>query len=417
MGVNILLIHQYFLEKDDPGGSRFNELTRLWVEQGHSVTVVCGMLNYLTGKIPEKYNEIKYHQSEYMPGLEVLRCHVSSEYYAGFVGRLRAYFSFVWYGVRGIQNCLKHRQYDVIVATSPPLFVGMMAWIASRLKKVPYVFEVRDLWPESAIDTGVLQNRFIIYAAYRLEQFIYRRAFMINVLTPAFRERLINKKKISPQKITFIPNACDFSMTEPLFESFDRAAFRHEKGWANKFIVTYVGVHGEANHLIQLLDVAEKLRNTRIRIVMIGDGAQKQGLVLETKNRNLENVEFIDPMPKREVMRYIMASDLGTSVLKKVDTFKTVYSNKTFDYMACRVPVLMLIDGVSRQLVEAAKCGVYAEPENIDQIATCIMELEGDTDNLTTMGQNGYTYAKVHFDRNVLAMEYIREIQKRLTSV
>jgi len=415
--VNILVIHQYFLEKDDPGGSRFNEMAKIWVEEGHQVTVLCGMLNYLTGKIPETYAGLKYHRSAYQPGLEVLRCYVSPEYYSSFIGRLRAYFSFVWYGIWGGLFKLKGEKYDVIVATSPPLFIGIVAWVLSRLKRIPYVFEVRDLWPESAIDTGVLQNKFMISAAFALERFIYRTAFMINVLTPAFRDKLITLKKIADRKITMIPNACDFSMTDPLLNTFNREQFRKERGWDDKFVVTYVGVHGVANHLIQMVEVAERMKDSSVRIVLIGDGVQKPALKEVTKKRNLANVEFIDSMPKREVMKFILASDVGASVLKNVDTFKTVYSNKTFDYMACQVPILMLIDGVSRQLVEDAACGVYAEPENIDDIVEKIGNLSRDAGHSREMGQRGYSYAKGHFDRNVLAKNYIREIQKRLEIV
>lgn len=392
-------------------------MAHIWVGLGHQVTVLCGMLNYVTGKIPDKYRGLKHHHSEYEPGLDVLRCHVSSEYYSGFVGRLRAYFSFVWYGFRGVQTKLKGRHYDVVVATSPPLFIGLVAWAAGRLKRAPYVFEVRDLWPESAIDTGVLKNRLIIVAAFWLEAFIYRHAFMINVLTPAFRDKLISVKGVPATKITFIPNACDFSITEPLLQTFDRAAFRTARGWENSFVITYVGVHGVANHLVQLLDAAQRLADSNVRIVLIGDGAQKSALVQDATKRNLRNVEFIEAMPKREVMKFILASDVGTSVLKKVDTFKTVYSNKTFDYMACKVPILMLIDGVSRQLVEEAQCGVYAEPENIDEIVAAALALSKDKARCIEMGERGYVHARQHFDRNVLAMTYIREIQNRLQIV
>ncbi len=415
--MNILLLHQYFLEKDDPGGSRFNEMTRIWVEEGHQVTVVCGMLNYVTGKVSPKYQGVKHHYSNYEPGLDVLRCYVSPQYNSSFVGRLWAYFSFVWYGLGGTLFKLRKKKFDVIIATSPPLFIGIIAWVASRIKRIPYVFEVRDLWPESAIDTGVLTNPVIIRFAYWFEHFVYRGSCMINVLTPAFREKLIKLKGVPPDKISFIPNACDFSLSDHLIESFDRIAFRKERGWTDKFVVTYVGAHGVANHLVQLLDAAAQVSNTPVHIVLIGDGMQKPWLQEEAKRRAISNVEFIDSMPKREIMKYLIGSDAGASVLKRVDTFKTVYSNKTFDYMACKKPILMLIDGVSRQLVEEAKCGIYAEPEHIEEIISKLNYLLQNKQLCETMGQNGYHYAKQNFDRNGLAMEYIREIKNRLNVV
>jgi len=222
---------------------------------------------------------------------------------------------------------------------------------------------------------------------------------------------------VPPEKISFIPNACDFSLSDHLIESFDRIAFRKERGWTDKFVVTYVGAHGVANHLVQLLDAAAQVSNTPVHIVLIGDGMQKPWLQEEAKRRAISNVEFIDSMPKREIMKYLVGSDAGASVLKRVDTFKTVYSNKTFDYMACKKPILMLIDGVSRQLVEGAKCGIYAEPEHIEEIVSKLNYLLHNKPLCETMGQNGYHYAKQNFDRNGLAKEYIREIKNRLNIV
>lgn len=415
--MNILLIHQYYLEKDDPGGSRFNEMTRIWTVEGHKVTVICGMLNYLTGKVPSRYAGKNYHLSSYASGLDVLRCYVSPQYNANFLGRLWAYFSFVWFSLGGAFLKLSDRKFDVIIATSPPLFIGIVAMVISWIKRIPYVFEVRDLWPESAIDTGVLTNKLIIRFSFWLEKISYRWAFMINVLTPAFKERLIQAKHVPVNKIVFIPNACDFSLSDHLFRDFDAKALRQKLGWRNKFVVTYVGVHGAANHLIQLVDVADKLKNTLIHIVLIGDGPQKPFLIGESSRRGLTNIEFIDSMPKTEVMKYLMASDAGTSVLKKIDTFKTIYSNKTFDYMACKKPIVMVVDGVSRQLVEDAKCGVYAEPENIEMIAEKLRSLSLDSSLCKEMGERGYQYAKNHFDRQILSRNYISEIQTRLKRV
>lgn len=415
--MRILLIHQYFLEKNEPGGSRFNEMAKVWVEEGHQVTVVSGLLYYLAGTIPDEYRGLKYHRSEYEPGLEVLRCYVSPEYNNSFRGRLWAYFSFVWYGTWGIIRKLKKNKFDVIIATSPPLFIGIIAWIASRVRRIPYVFEVRDLWPESAIDTGVLKNKIIINLSYWLEKFIYKGAFLINVLTPAFRDKLIQFKNVSPSRIIFVPNACDFSLSEPYFDSPEIAKLRSSLGWDNQFVITYVGAHGVANHLVQLLDAAERLTDRDIKIVLIGEGMKRKELIEEAKKRNLTNVEFLSSMPKRDVVKYILASDVGISVLKKVDTFKTIYSNKTFDYMSCRKPIIMVIDGISRELVEQAKCGVYAEPENIDDIVSKIDTLYNDRAMVRQMGQQGYDYAKNHFDRHVLARKYVTEIQNKLKVV
>jgi glycosyltransferase involved in cell wall biosynthesis len=408
--MKILLIHQYFLEKGEGGGSRFNEMTQVWSKLGHKVTVLAGMVNYTTGKKPERYKGKHYFSDiDFYPNVDVLRCHVSESYNVNFLGRLWGYFSFmfsaIWGGLRKTKG-----KYDVILVTSPPLFVGMTAYILSRFKRIPFVFEVRDLWPESAIDTGVLKNKLIIKLAYWFEKFLYKRAKFINVLTPAFKEKLI-EKGIPAEKIKFIPNAADFTLSEKL-SSFDGEEFKKELGLDSNFVVTYVGAHGVANHLIQLIDAAEYLKDTNIIFQLIGSGMQKKMLQDETIKRGLEkHVVFRDPVAKEDVFKYILASDMGASVLKRVDTFKTIYSNKTFDYMSCNTPILLAIDGVSRELVELADCGVYVEPENPKDIADKLIDIYTQKDRLLEMGVNGYKYAKLHFDREKLAEEYLQYLE------
>jgi glycosyltransferase involved in cell wall biosynthesis len=411
--MKILLIHQYFLEKNDGGGSRWNEMTKFWSEQGHEITVLAGMVNYNTGKKYEHYKG-KYFsdQKSYNQKIRVIRSHVSESYNVNFLGRFWAYFSFVfsssWAGI-----FIAKDKYDVIIVTSPPLFVGITANILSYIKKVPYVFEIRDLWPESAIDTKVLTNNSIIKLSFIFEAFIYRRAKLINVLTPAFRFNLIEKKNVPEEKIIFIPNAADFNLVEKQLLNFDPIQFRNTHNIElDKFVITYVGAHGVANHLIQILETAELLRDENLLFLLIGDGMQKAMLKKIAIEKQLLNVRFVDSVPKSEVFKYILASNMGTSVLKKVDTFKTVYSNKSFDYMSCKKPILMLIDGVSRELVESAKCGIYVEPENPSDFRNKILLYLNDKDRLIQEGLNGYNFAKTYFDRNYLAEKYLIEIKK-----
>jgi glycosyltransferase involved in cell wall biosynthesis len=194
--------------------------------------------------------------------------------------------------------------------------------------------------------------------------------------------------------------------------SFDALNFKKELGLENKFVITYVGAHGVANHLIQLIDAAEKLQNTNIVFQLIGSGMRKEFLQKEVMKRSLSNVIFREPVPKSEVFKYILASDVGTSVLKNVETFKTIYSNKTFDYMTCKKPILLVIDGVSRELVESAECGIFAMPENPTHIAEVALEfLNLKKDTLTKMGLNGHKYAIENFDRRKLAFKFLKLIE------
>ncbi len=282
--MHILLIHQYFLEKDDPGGSRFNEMARIWVENGHSVTVIAGMVHYNTGKKREKHKGKFIVKEVYDDHVTIYRCHVSEAYNTNFAGRLWAYFSFVFSGI--ICGLFYSRQkYNVVLVTSPPLFVGITGYVLSRIKSLPLVFEVRDLWPESAIDTGVLTNKSIIRFAYWFEKFIYKKSTLVNTLTPAFRQNLIEVKNVPAHKVVMIPNAADFSMSEELLNNFETTYFRKDKGWTDKFVVTYVGAHGVANNLIQLIEAAELLRHTNVLLVLIGEGMQKSMLKEEVARR------------------------------------------------------------------------------------------------------------------------------------
>ena len=407
--MNILLIHQYFLEESDSGGSRWNEITKMWTAQNCSVTVLAGMMHANGSRKNEEYKGY-YFKKKRQGNVNVIRCHVSESYNDGFAGRLWGYFSFMfsalWAGVFKAKG-----KFDVIIITSPPLFVGFSGYLVSRFKRIPFIFEVRDLWPESAIDTGVLKNKWIITLAFWFERFIYRKASLINVLTPSFYKILKEKKKVPASKLIMIPNAADFNLSEDLLRNFNREAFRKIHKLEGKFVITYVGAHGVANHLEQILEAGLKLEDTIVEFLLIGQGMEKQRLIELAIKLKVKNVRFIDPVPKKEVFKYILASEMGASVLKNLDTFKTVYSNKTFDYMSCKKPILMAIDGVSRELVENAQAGVYVEPENIEAYNSIIRQYILHPEKLITEGENGYKYAKENFDREKLGKKYLEEIR------
>jgi glycosyltransferase involved in cell wall biosynthesis len=409
--MKILLIHQYYLEKEDSGGSRFNEMTRMWAQAGHEITVVAGMMHANASKKYPRFQGKYFFEEEFLPGIRVHRCHVSESYNLNFAGRLWGYFSFVFFS---LWTCLFRIKgsFDLVLVTSPPLFVGITGLVVSKLRRIPLVFEVRDLWPESAIDTGVLTNKWLIRLAYWFEKTLYRNAALINVLTPAFEQTLRDKKGIPATKISMIPNAADFELSEHLLNKVNIEAFRKDLGWENRFVITYVGAHGVANHLEQILDTSELLKDTNVLFVLIGDGMRKPALQQMAAERGIRNVRFFDSVNKEKVYEYIIAADAGCSVLKKADTFKTIYSNKTFDYMGCRKPILMVIDGISRQLVEEAKAGLFVEPENPGDFASKVRWMMENRVEARQMGMNGFYFAKENMHRSVLAGKYIDRLQK-----
>lgn len=410
--MKVLLIHQYFLEDDDPGGSRWNEMSKMWSTSGHEVTVIAGMMHAHGSKKKQDYRG-KFFVKRQQKGVTVWRCHVSESYNKSFAGRLWGYFSFMFSGLWCGMFLVKGK-FDAVIVTSPPLFVGFSGYVIAKLKRSSFIFEIRDLWPESAVDIGVLKNKFLIKLSYWFENFIYKKADLITVLTPAFYEILKEKKKVSVEKLCIIPNASDFSLSERLMNTFDRSGFRQFHDLEEHFVITYVGAHGVANHLEQVIYAAESLADTNVLFLFIGQGMEKEKLIKLAKIRNIKNVRFLDPVAKKDVFKYILASEMCLSVLKKVETFKTVYSNKTFDYMSCKRPILMAIDGVSRNLVQDAKAGSYIEPENTVAYNTIIRSYLNQPERLAIEGENGYSFARKNFDREILSKKYLTRLKQVL---
>ena len=411
--MRILVIHQYFLGKGDAGGSRWNQFAKYWSQAGHKVTVLAGTVHYATGKKPPQYKGKFIVREDLQPGVTVYRCHVSEAYNRSFLGRFWAYLSFAFSSTwAGIAHAPEP---DIIIATSPPLTVAITMWLLSIFYGVPAVFEVRDLWPESAIDTGVLRSKPIIWLSYRLEELAYRRASWINVLTPAFEKYLVDKKRVPANRISMIPNGADLDIMKPGPKDNE---IRRRLGLTDKFVVSYFGAHGRANRVGQLLDVAERLKDTHpdIRIMLVGDGMEKPMLVEDARRRGLNNVIFVDAVPKEQVSDYINASDVCTAVLMKNETFKTVYPNKVFDYMACKRPIIIAIDGVARRLVEEAGAGIYAEPENADAFIEAILTLKNDPKLMATMGQNGYDHVTKYYSREALSEKYLSTLTSLLST-
>lgn len=406
--MKVLVLHQYFLGKEDPGGSRFNQFVKYWEEMGHEITVVAGTVHYATGKKEERYKGKWVVKEPYSSNVEVVRTYVSEAYNKSFIGRLWGYFSFT---ISSLWAILFHvKKHDVMVVTSPPLFVGVTGVLTKWLKRTPLVFEIRDLWPESAIDTGVLTNPLIIKMAYFVEKLSYKFSNKINVLTPAFKQKLIENKGINEKKIIFVPNGADLDIFEP--GPRDNWV-REQYGLKDQFVVTYMGAHGVANHLESLLDTAKEFsEHERVTFVLIGDGMRKSVLQQKAKEEGITNVIFIDSQPKHKIPDFCNASDICTAVLKKVDTFKTVYPNKVFDYMSCAKPILLGIDGVARELVEESGAGYYVDPENPKVFAARIRELKENPRLRERLGNSGLAFVKENFSREVLAKRYVDELKK-----
>ncbi len=402
--LKILIFHQYFLGKNDPGGSRWNQFSKFF-SKDHNVVVIAGNVHYATGK---KIGKNRFLNKEQLsPNLQVFRSWTYAGYNKNFLGRLIGYLS---YTISSFLTGLFQRKVHLIIITSPPLFVGISALLLAKIKRIPFIFEVRDLWPESAIATGVLNNKFLIKIMYWIERTLYENADKIVVLTPAFKEDIIKRYPQFAFKIEMITNGADLDLMSP----GDKQNWVREKyRWQDKKVFSYFGAHGVANNLIQVINVAEKFKdNSEILFALIGDGMEKEELKKKAAELNLNNVQFIDSVPKHQVQDFINASDVCMAILKKTDTFKTVYPNKVFDYMACKKPMIVTIDGITRKLVEDAKAGFYAEPGNVQDFKRAIEKILALSEQkLQQLGTNGYHFVRQNFDRAALADNYLKIIK------
>jgi glycosyltransferase involved in cell wall biosynthesis len=409
--VKILVVHQYYLQPGQSGGSRFNEMARFWSEQGHQVSVIAGTVDHDKGEVPPKYRG-RWITEERDGSVTVYRCAVPASYGKSYTGRMWAFLGFT---LSASTAAFMARRADVVIATSPPLVAVIPGWIAARLsfRPSPWIFEIRDLWPESAITTGVIgEKSMIAKVLYWLERRACSSAQRINVLTPAFRDDIERRGLAESSKIVFISNGADVDQFVP--GPRDNAA-RREFGWGDRFVAMYAGAHSRANALRQLVRTAEVLRNRPdILIACVGDGPERGVLENETRAAHLENIAFYGPQPKSRMPDLVNACDTGLAVLQNNPTFLTVYPNKVFDYMACARPVVLAIDGVARELVcNQAKAGIFARPEDPVAIADAICGLASNPQKCAELGHSGREWVLANASRDALALRYL-EVMKEL---
>jgi len=320
--------------------------------------------------------------------------------------RLKSYLSLMLAQMIG---CLAAGPADVVIGTSPPLFTALAGYVAAVVKRCPFVFEVRDLWPENMIAINALTNPLVIRVLRSLELFLYRRARKIIPVTQGFRD-YIAEKGIPPDRLAVITNGVDLSQYRPIDYPGDLA---RRLGIEGKFVAAYIGTVG-INHGIQiLLDAGEILRHCPdVVLLVVGDGAERRALENQARRRGLTNVRFLGEQPRRRMPDYHALADCLLVLLRKADYFRRVIPSKIFVAMGMARPILIGVDGESRNIVETAGAGIAVAPEDPRAIADGILRLRRlKTDGrLHEMGRRGRQYVVRRFDRDVLAQEYHREL-------
>jgi glycosyltransferase involved in cell wall biosynthesis len=405
--VHILLIHQAFAALDEPGGTRHHELARFLADQGHRVTVIASPVSYLTGNMGISSGNATPN-TQISGHITILRAYTYAALHRSFVHRV---FSFISFMASSFWMGLKVRSVDLVWGTSPPIFQGVTAWALARLKRVPFLFEVRDLWPAFAIQVGVLHNPLLVRASLWLERFLYRRADRLMVNSPGFIEHVHRR---GARQVTLIPNGADTRMFDP---AADGAAFRSAHGLEGKFVVLYAGAHGMSNDLGVVLEAADRIRNRpEIAIVLLGDGKDKPALQRRAAALNLPNVHFVASIPKTEMPTALAAANACLAILKPIPLYATVYPNKVFDYMAAGRAVILAIDGVIREVIESSQAGIFVPPGDPAALAEAIGCLADDPARAITMGMRGRQQVEARFDRAALAAQLEQLMQELVSS-
>ena len=402
--MHILLIHQAFASLTEPGGTRHHEFARFLAKQGHQVSIIASPVSYLTGKVTRSQQV----EIEMEGKISIYRAYTYPALHKSFFHRLFSYFSFM---ISSFFISMKIKNVNLVWGTSPPIFQSFTAWLVSKLKRVPFLLEIRDLWPAFAIAVGVLKNKVLINLSLWLERFLYNQADKIVVNSPGFIEHVQLK---GGQNVALIPNGSDTTTFTPS----NRIQIRKDLGWTDKFILLYAGAHGMSNDLPVVLQAAKLIENhDDIRMVFIGDGKEKSNLIYLAESLRLSNVEFLHPVPKNKIAIYLLASDICIAILKPIELYKTTYPNKVFDYMAAGKPIILAIDGVIREVVESAGCGVFCEPGNPRAIANAVLEMYSNLNGLEKTGKRGKVYLEQNFNRQMIAKDFTDMIEEITVSI
>ncbi len=406
--MHILFLSDNFPPEVNAPASRTFEHCQEWVRAGHQVTVITCAPNFPKGKVFPGYRN-RLWQIEEMAGIRVIRVWSYITANEGFLKRILDYQSFM---LSASVAALFVRRFDVVLGTSPQFFTVCAAFVVSRLKRRPFVFELRDLWPESIKAVGAMQDSPALRALEHLEWFLYRKARLIVTVTHAFRERLI-ERGLAPAKIAVVTNGVDMSRFTPMSKD---EALVSALGLSGKFVVGYVGTHGLAHHLETLLEAAERLQTEGmgplVHLLLLGDGARKRALQEDAARRGLRNVTFVDSVAKDQVVRYWSLLDATIIHLRKTELFSTVIPSKLFEAMGMGIPVLHGVAGESAAMVQSAEIGVVFEPENAADLVVKLKALHADTVARARYRVNCLAAART-FDRVTLA----RDLLDRLVEV
>jgi glycosyltransferase involved in cell wall biosynthesis len=403
--LRILYITQYFPPEIGATQTRAYEMAKNLAAQGHDVTVLCEFPNHPSGILPQRYHG-KWKEKDSLDGITVYRTWVYTTPEKTFITRLLFYFSFMFSAL--VTGLFLPGKFDVVYTTSPPFFVGISGLVISKLRRARFVFEVRDIWPESAVVLGELNNRKVIRASEWLERLFYRHAEKIVVVTNGIRARLM-ARGIPASKLELITNGTN---TE-IFADRGRGK-RPVLGLKDEFTICYAGIFGIAQGMDFLCDVIEQLKpEADIRFLFIGDGPRRRFVEQQKEERRLDNLILIKEIPRENIAEYISACDVSLVPLRKNELFTGALPSKMFDHMACARPLILSVDGEARKVLTQANAGLFVEPESKQEMIDVIIKLKNNNELREEMGRNGRSFTEQNYSRSQQA----RELESLLTKL
>jgi len=402
--MRFLILTQYFPPETGAAQVRLKELAKGLQRQGHEVVVVTAFPNHPSGVIPPEYRGY-WSMKDEVEGLPVYRTWVYPVQRGRFWKRLLNYFSFTFSSLWGI---LKAGPCDVLFVESPPLFLGMTAVLGSWIKRARLVFNVSDLWPESAVALGLVTNKTMIRMTEALETWLYNRSWKLSAVTIGIRDTWI-KRGIPAKKIAFLPNGVNLELFRPLPPDQE---FKEKLGLQDKFVLVYTGTMGYAQGLESVLEAANLLRSeSQYHFLFLGDGTEKPKLEEMAKEMKLPNAQFLGFQPVTDMPRYMSLAAGSIIPLKKLKLFEGARPSKMFPAMGCAVPVIYSGEGEAVELIREAGAGLTVEPENPQEMAQAIRSLYELSDQGKSMGENGRRYVEEHYSWDSIVSQWLKELK------
>lgn len=406
--MRILFLSHYYPPEVNAPANRVGQLARAWAADGHDITVLTGFPNHPTGIVPPAYRGRPYIRHESDRGVHVARTPI---YAAPNKHILRRSLNYASYSISAatVGPFITARP-DVVVATSPQFLTAVAGYALARMKRVPFVLEVRDLWPASIVDVGAMRpGSPVVRALEAAERFLYRHADHIVVVTDSFVDA-IAAHGIPRDKISVVKNGVDLEMFRP---GPTENGVRERLGLRDKFVAAYIGTHGMAHGLGTILEAAALLRHDdRYRFLLIGDGAEKRGLQQRAASEGLTNVLFLDQLAHEAIPDHIRAADVTLVLLRDRALFRSVIPSKIFEFMGTARPIVIGVDGEARRLVEDAGAGVFVPPEDTDRLVATLRRLDSDRAACSSMGQSGREFVERHFSRRTQARRYLKSLER-----